>query len=113
MNISKYIVIILSVSVLLESCNGKENNNESVTLTIDIEKHYKSSGEEMLLSDLVKEIEYVKLETNENCFLSVSAWPEYISENYILIRQYRPPRILLFSRTGKYLHDIGIYGNGP
>lgn len=99
--------------MVTQSCDNQANHSKSGILSIDIEKYYLSQGKVFMLSDLVRDIEYVKLETKENCYLAQTASPEFISEKYILIRQYSPPRILLFSRSGKYLNDIGIYGSGP
>ena len=69
-------VIIL---VLFSSCSGKQTTQqvqdenkqlEKSFYTIDLSKDFSGSDNEtLLLSDIVEDVEYVKLETTDNCLL--------------------------------------------
>ena len=104
--------IVLCFICMVSSCNTNQESSGDL-ITIDVEAAFDSPHKEINLSEIVKNIEYVKLETQENCFVGKDAIPMSISENYLLINQVKPQRILLFTRSGKYLNDIGAAGRGP
>jgi len=73
--------------------------------------------EELTLNKIAKSVEYIPLETNENCIIErVSKFT--ISENYILIcalqnmgrYQFPLPFYILFTRTGKFVAKLEING---
>ena len=109
--ISKGFVIAMLLAIVF-SCDNTQSSNDEIT-TINVENAYNKPHREVMLSEFVKDIEYIKLETNKNCFMGQSAYPQDVSDQYLLFVQYRPQRIMLFSRDGKYLNDIGEFGNGP
>ena len=55
---------------------------------------------------------YIPLETNENCMLGTIRGNFICSENYILFYN-TDNKIYLFSRSGKYIAQIGNVGSGP
>jgi hypothetical protein len=79
--------------------------------TIDITEGLKTE-QEFLLSEIVGDVEYVKLETTPDCLFS---WATYlVGKKYIIVNQsYNPAQIFLFSRTGKFIRKIGGEGKGP
>ena len=94
---------------LIIGCSSPPQNDDSL-LTIDIEKAFNNAGD-ILLSDFLEEIEYIPLETLRECvtgeYLRVFATDDYIiaiafHQNYLFDR-----------KTGKFIREIGRYGQGP
>jgi len=65
-------------------------------------------------SDLISEIEFVKLETNSNShFGKIDQIVIYNNKIYILDSYPGPPSLLIFSIDGKFINKIMNVGNGP
>lgn len=105
------IVPILVLIISLYSCNTKQDSSSEL-ITIDVEKVYNEPMQNMMLSEVVDSIEYIKLETNPDCLISY-ATTIAVSDDYIVIFNNRPEKILLFNRDGEYLNEIGKKGKGP
>lgn len=103
--------VILVLLVSFNSCNTTQESSSEL-ITIDVEKVSKKPRRSVMLSEFVDDIEYVKLETNSESLVGITS-DIAVSEHYLLIYQHKPDRILLFSREGSYLHDIGSNGKGP
>jgi hypothetical protein len=69
-----------------------------------------NSKKEILLSEVSSNIEYVALETNEECMILPIA-KYYFVDSIIFISNR--DHILKYSRTGKFLKKIGKPGRGP
>ena len=69
----------------------------------------------LTLSDIIESIEYIPLETNNNCLIGdiIDNRRVLLSENYILVGCYTSGSYFLFSRTGKFIAKIGSKGQGP
>ena len=116
-------VIIL---VLFSSCSGKQTtqqvqeenkSQERSFYTIDLSKDFSGSDNQtLLLSDIVEDVEYVKLETTDDCLVG-SSWSARIfatDENIYILNNYSDERLLRFDReTGKFITQIGSLGQGP
>lgn len=89
------------------SC-GKENLKNDLRLYI-IENSYEDKIH-VQLDNITDSIKIVKLETNENCFIS-NINKIYINENLIYI--IHDNRCSVFNLDGEYLNDVGRFGNGP
>lgn len=90
----------------------EEPDREDKLICIDKKKTYKS--EHFFLHDFAKKIEYIKLETNDNCFIGKEHEIESIraTETDIFIIEFNI--IYRFSRkNGKFLNQIGRKGGGP
>jgi hypothetical protein len=62
------------------------------------------------LNDMVESIEYIPLETTDDCLLrTVKSF--ILSDNYILHDQGN--KFFLFSRSGRFVAQIGNRGGGP
>lgn len=69
---------------------------------------------DLKLSGLVESIEYIPLETKDNCLVSVGYFQRFdISENYILIWCGQTEVVYLFKRNGKFVCQVGQRGQGP
>ncbi|MDR0697995.1 MAG: 6-bladed beta-propeller [Tannerella sp.] len=65
----------------------------------------------MFLSDLIQSIEYIPLETSDECLIGdIYELSSYISDNYILVYSSRSAQLLLFDRKGKFVAQIGHKG---
>ena len=62
------------------------------------------------ISEISNSIEYVKLETKNECLIEQIKYLD-ISDKYIIIHDWN--KCLLFSRSGKFLKQIGKKGRGP
>jgi hypothetical protein len=67
---------------------------------------------DLQLSDIVESVDYIPLETNDNCLLkTISPYHFIVSENHILIKSQST--LYLFNRSGKFIAQIGRVGQGP
>ncbi|MBT3747564.1 MAG: 6-bladed beta-propeller [Bacteroidetes bacterium] len=79
-------------------------------ILLDVNKALKNQRS-LKLSDFTQRIKYVKLETNADCLISRGA--VIVTDDLILVKISRAPRILAFDHDGKYLYQIGREGKGP
>ena len=115
-------VIIL---VLFSSCSGKQTtqqvqeenkSQERSFYTIDLSKDFSGSDNQtLLLSDIVEDVEYVKLETTDDCLVASSVSIFATDEDiYVLNKNYTNEKLFRFDRkTGKFISQIGSIGQGP
>lgn len=91
------------------SCSVSNNKNEDL-ITINLEEII--SKEQIIpLSRFAYDIEYVPLETKDECLIS-EIGKLYITDEYILIRSDN--NLFLFQRnSGKFIRKIGVIGKGP
>jgi hypothetical protein len=66
----------------------------------------------LMAGDLVESMEYVPLETKDNCVIGRVASFD-VSKNYILIYCYQTKAVYLFKRNGRFISKISHYGQGP
>lgn len=113
---SAQIGVLVLFIVLNNSCknakDGSSYESGDSLLTINVEKIYNDPMRDLMLSEVVDHIEYIKLETSPDCIIGQS-YGIAVSDNYIVAVDAQSHRILLFSRQGKYLNDIGGFGKGP
>ena len=105
----KPILTFLTLLSFLSSCQNPKKPEPGL-VSIDIITALKSE-KEFRLSELVDSIDYLKLETRPECLISNGS--NVIGKKYILILNNRPPQVLLFDRTGKFIRTIGKIGKGP
>jgi hypothetical protein len=104
-----FLIPILSIVFCFSFCKINPAKNELRTIDLSSEAFRK---EEVKLSTIAKEIEYVFLETNsESIFASCNGIK--VSENFIIVNDDTKNRLLLFSRQGTFLREISKYGKGP
>ena len=119
-----YLNIVLS---LLTSCSGKQTtqqvqeenkSQEKSFYTIDLSKDFSGSDNEtLLLSDIVEDVEYVKLETTDDCLVTSNSFTSIFATDediYVLNKTYTNEKLFRFDRkTGKFISRIGSIGQGP
>ena len=116
-----YLSIVLS---LLSSCSNKQAHKQSQEenvqqeksfYTIDLSKDFSGSDNQtLLLSDIVEDVEYVKLETTDDCLLAGTARVFITNDDIYTLNNYSDYKLLRFDRkTGKFISQIGSIGQGP
>ena len=108
-------IIILVIPLLALSCNRVTERAEAPEY--DRDEFFVVDYESILnnkslvsLSELADNIEYIPLETNEQCLLRSTA-KYYFTDEFIFVNNIE--YILQFDRTGKFIKQIGKPGRGP
>lgn len=85
------------------------NKGEGITI-IDIANDF-SNEREFRLSEIAYDIEYIKLEATPDSYVGggLSTW--LTNDEYVFV--YNRNRLLQFSRSGRFIREIGKYGRGP
>jgi len=83
----------------------------SQIVKVDINPSSQPKGS-LMLSDLVEQIEYIPLETNDNCVVGKITFYD-VSDNYIVVSVAQTNEVFLFARTGRFITKIGKHGQGP
>jgi len=104
----KKLIFILSL-VLLFSCTGKQKENAQSNLTVIPVVTDKSIPLE--LSDLFKEVSYVKLATKDSCLIGEINKLLYVDDYIVVCSDHNA--ILFFNKNGTFSHKIYHQGNGP
>ena len=112
-----FVLILLSGILLTTGCQNRsgENRNQGLSQSpahtiIDLERDFNKT-KEFRLSEIVDDIEYIKLEKTPESLIGGSNLPIYITREFIFV--YHKNRVLQFSRNGKYIKQIGRFGKGP
>jgi hypothetical protein len=94
-----------------------ETQKENVIRT-NSDKFFKISYETLLkkketinLSQIATNVEYIRLETKDECLLWGGVKRYFFTDNFIFISN--KDHILKFSRDGKFINKIGAPGRGP
>ena len=100
-----------AVSVLdkMDVVARRTNVNKSTLVTCDLTRLKDTVN--LPLSELVENIKLVKLEGKDEAL--VSGGNVTVSDNYFLIRNNKQNPYKLFSKNGKFITNIGSYGQGP
>lgn len=110
------ILLITLLVLILYSCSSRRINDEFSDV-YDRNEFFVVSYEDLLerpgivsLSNLAREITYVKLETSAECLIHTLAEYYFTSEYIFVDNVYN---ILQFSIDGKFIKQIGRQGRGP
>lgn len=105
---TSFILWLAFVGVLFVSCG--DNTHSKVKLeriSVNPEKIANIN-----LSSFCESINYIKLETNQNCFIAkIDKISKFKNHFYILDQTGK--KLVAFDNTGKYLFNIGSIGKGP
>ena len=66
----------------------------------------------LMLSDLIESIEYIPLETKDNCLIGEVSFFD-VSKNFILVYCRKTQTVYLYKRDGSFVRQIGNFGQGP
>ena len=104
-------LVLFLILLSFSSCQRSTNNDQLLVVDIDPKSQPKGS---LMLSDLVERVEYIPLETNDNCIVGNINNLFDVSENYIAVADFMFQRqVFLFDRTGRFIAKIGNRGQGP
>lgn len=102
----KTLCIALLASISIASLQAKDGLK-----TIEIIPSKIETGD-LKLSNLITSIEYIPLETTDECLIgNIGSYD--ISEKYILVYCRQGKTLALFDRKGKFLRTISRHGQGP
>lgn len=108
-------IIFAFAILLLSACEGKKGE-QALSWQVSgqdtmyvCHTHELGSTRKVNLSEWVKDFEAVQLENLDTALMR--GWKTYVTDNYILQQDER--MVKLFDRQGKYLCDVGKYGQGP
>jgi hypothetical protein len=103
------VILMIGLIILFQSCMNKEQLISPIE-KIDLYKSYQNRGE-VPVSNIASDIEYIRLETGEECMLNDPHLVN-VKDSMILFIGFR--KLYVFSRhTGKFLYEISAYGRGP
>ena len=125
----KHLLTLCMGLFMLLSCNNKpsqsaaiatdepEVNEDTLFRVIDLANNLKPCSDSLLLSDIVEDVEYVKLEAADKGLVGAMN-RGYVSDSAIFYTSFGnttpPPHIFMFDRfTGKFIRTIGKSGQGP
>jgi len=105
MSIKKFITIFLLLFSITICLKGQSLNKIIVTPGT-------KNSDNVKLSDLIGELDYIRIETNGDCLIDhidkIS-----ITEKYIYIKTHNPAYLYVFMRTGEFVTKIATQGMGP
>jgi hypothetical protein len=101
------------VVMLITGCSSGKHSNDYLSdiREISINPNSRQTGK-LTLSEIVESVTYVPLETNDNCLLSDIS-RGILSENYVLLSCRKTRRCYFFTKTGRFIAQIGDIGQGP
>lgn len=117
-----YFYLSVISMLLLFSCKAKQKEedgnvtNEKTIYEIDLSKDFTGSTcDNLLLSDIVEDVEYVQLETTDDCLIGAGFFCAFTEKDiYVLNTNYKNEELFRFDRaTGKFIRKIGQIGQGP
>lgn len=106
--------LILFVFLLLYSFGNQKQDRTRINYNIFFQIKYETllkNKETIRLSQIASDVEYVHLETNDDCLLWGGVKEFFFTDNFIFISNR--DHILKFSRNGKFIKKIGTPGRGP
>lgn len=116
-----YIALFL-VLFFLAACGSKSSSPdmmddnalpvEETFKDIDLANNLKDCGKPLLLSDIVKDVEYVKLETQDNILVGDIKQLKR-TEKFVFIYSRNQRHVMMFDTSGKFIRKIGRVGQGP
>lgn len=106
---SKYTYLILFLFYLFASSCQYQPENEINSISVNAN----SITSNIRLSNLVQDVEFIKLEDTERALISQIDKIEFYDSLIFILQRFADPRVLVYNKTGQYLRDLGSVGNGP
>lgn len=110
-NTTIIILAALALPALLSSCVGEKNPDKTADGCMSIDASGK--GEKIKLSDIIDTIEYIPLETNENCLIGRIDKVIGMGDTVAVLDDRIGRALYLFGRDGRFIRKIGQQGEGP
>ena len=104
-------VIFLSIPVYGQNVPIMQKSASGDEIHIDFYSACKNRTPILLTSQIADDIEFVPLETTEDCLLGDFMDNIILTKDNIIVFDYKA--CYLFDRKGKFINKIGTQGNGP
>lgn len=105
--VKKNIELTIILVYLLSHISSCSENKQQIEV-IHIDKNIETGN--LPLSSFAKSIEYIPLETNDNCLLA-SVTGLYVNDSMIIVSDKE--KLLVFDLSGKFIRKMGNLGDGP
>ena len=102
-----YVLIFL----LLFSCKGKEVGQDDIPV-FELSDVFNDKAETVDLEDICDNIQVIPLETSDDILINVIADVEKYRDK-LYVKHNNNNKLSVFDLTGKYLYQIGSFGQGP
>ena len=103
-----YIFALIGLLITLQSCKEKDKSIAGDVLIIDFKQDDNIRLNEILMTD------YIKLETNESCFIDKSIIQlACVSDKIFILSGGAERSLYVFDISGNFIGSIGEKGNGP
>ena len=116
------IVLLFCALFFLSACTSKPSSSvtieddtlpvEETFKDIDLANNLKDCGKPLLLSDIVKGVEYVKLETQDSILVGDIKQLKR-TEKFVFIYSRNQNHVMMFDTSGRFIRKIGRVGQGP
>lgn len=107
--IALFVVLGMTNCSSQNRANNNDKNGEECPI-IDLEKAIEEESDEPLpLSDFIEDIEYIRPEYPKTLVSTI--FDLSVNDNYLLLEV--GSKLLCYTREGKFLREIGHYGQGP
>ena len=100
---TKKITALLMSVALMASCSNKQTYSDIIPVN-------EATKVQINLSDYVSSLEYIPLETTDECLIDRNP-SFYVLDDYIIVSTSQ--QCFLFNRNGKFIREIGRVGRGP
>lgn len=106
-NVIKHFNLCILLTALLMSCTQSSKKLNNIPI-IDFNQEQNVDVSDML------EIDFIKLETGENCLINKSIIQiEFLDDKIFVLSGGESSSLLVFDRSGKFITSIGKRGQGP
>ena len=109
--ISFILILLFSIFAYGQEISKIEKKATGQELYFDIYSAFQNKMPKLIASQFVEDIEFIPLETTDECLLAESLRDITITEDDIILYDYNG--CYRFDRQGKFKNRIGKKGNGP
>lgn len=113
---------LLSLLCMLTACQKRKSNDQFVNDTlpqveafceINLADYLSDCGEELLMSQFVEDVEYIKPETNDQSLIGYISKIQ-LTPDYLFVKSEGEKSLIkVFSRDGTFIRSLGKLGQGP
>lgn len=105
----KILTILIIILLLCCKSNYKNVRNTDDILDINIQDIHVTNND----TTLVRDVEYVFLETNKNCLIGNISKILYQNRRFYILDKFESKAIFVFNKKGDFLYKIDKTGKGP
>jgi hypothetical protein len=102
----KHLISSLLLSLFLSSCSFEENESDYDIIVLDVDTFERDRNLAF------KTLEFIPLETNENCLLA-EVFKLIYRNNFYYVLDRKSKKVFIYSEDGKFINSIYRVGQGP